>query len=232
MIRRNEAELLDAPDVPDELVHRAYRHIAAIHYWLGDVRFMTRAIRRDRLPVRRILDVGCATGLISQWVGRNLGVEVVGADIQPRPAANAPIPILRADARFDPLPVADVAFSMHLGHHLAEDDLVRLIRNVGRYCQRFILLDLVRHPLPLALFRLFLAPLICGIDAEDGQRSIRRSYTPGEWRRIAATALADSGGSFQLTVAPLYVRQVVDVAYGDLDSVPERAGEAFAETGQ
>jgi hypothetical protein len=33
--------------------------------------------------------------------------------------------------------------------------LLDLIRNVGRSCRRFILLDLVvRHPLPLALFRL------------------------------------------------------------------------------
>ncbi len=214
MVRSNQSEILDGPDVPDELVQRAYRDIAAIHRWLGDERFMIRAIRRDPLPVRRILDVGCATGIVLQRVGRKLGVEMVGADIQPRPAIAAPIRIVRADARFDPLPKADVAYCMHLGHHVSADDLISLIRNVGRYSRRFILLDLVRHPLPLTLFRLFVAPLICEIDAEDGRRSIRRSYTPAELREIAAAALAGSTGTYRSSVAPFYMRQVVDISYG------------------
>ena len=128
MHRRNEAEMLDASDIPDELVQKAYQDLAAIHDWLGDVRFIVRAIRRNPLPVRRILDVGCATGLILQRVGRTLGVEAIGVDIQPRPAVAAPVPIVRANACVDPLPAADVAFCMHLGHHLTGDDVIRLLR--------------------------------------------------------------------------------------------------------
>jgi SAM-dependent methyltransferase len=229
MIRRNEGEIVDRPDLPDELVQRAYRDIAAIHDWLGDVRFMAGAIRSDPLPVRRILDVGCATGLVLQKIGRKLGVEVMGVDIQPRPAISAPIPILRANACLDPLPVADVAFCMHLGHHLSEEELIRLIRNVGRSCRRFILLDLVRHPLPLALFRLFVAPLICKIDAEDGRRSIRRSYTARELHEIVATALAGSDGTFCLSVAPFHIRQVVDISYRGVESDNQSQSEIFAE---
>lgn len=223
---------MDGPLVSDELVGRAYRDLAAIHYWLGDERFMVSAIRRDPLPVRRILDVGCATGIVLQRVGRKLGVDAVGADIQPRPAVAEPVPIIRADACRDALPEADVAFCMHLGHHLSADNLIRLIRNVGRYCRRFILLDLVRHPLPLALFRMFLAPLICEIDAEDGQQSIRRSYTPAEMREVATAALAGSGSTFRLSVAPLYVRQVVDISYARV--APERCPECSisAEEGE
>src|SRR5207247_859074 len=120
-----------------------------------------------------------------------------------------------ADALHDPLPSADVAFSMHLGHHLNEPDLVSLIRNVGRFCRRFILLDLVRHSLPLVMFRLFIAPFVCRIDAEDGQRSIRRSYTPIELRRITKSALAGSASGFRLSVAPFYIRQVIDISYAN-----------------
>jgi SAM-dependent methyltransferase len=220
MIQKNETELLDQTDLPDELVKRAYRDIARIHRWLGDTRLIVRAIRQDPLPVHRILDVGCATGLVLEEVGRRLGVEVVGADLHPHPCIAAPVSILQADARCDALPFADVAFAMHFAHHLRERDLVQLIRNVGRFCRRFILLDLVRHPLPLALFRLFIAPLVCPIDAEDGQRSIRRSYTPIEFQRITASALAGTGSSFRISVSPFHIRQVIDISYANAGSYP------------
>jgi SAM-dependent methyltransferase len=215
MVRANELEILDETGIPDELVERAYRDLANIHRWLGDTRSIIRAIRRDPLPVRRVLDVGCATGLVLEHVGRALDLEVIGADINPHPSIAAPVPIVQADARRDPLPFADVAFSMHLGHHLSERDLIELIRNVGRFCRRYILLDLVRHPLPLRLFRLFLKPLVCPIDAEDGQRSIRRSYTPAELRTITAKAVGGSGATRHLSVAPLYIRQVMDISYAN-----------------
>ena len=213
MKRVQKRELLDYPDVPDLLVAQAYRQLAGIHRWLGDTRFIVRAIRRDVLPVRRILDVGCATGVVAHEVGRRLGVEAIGVDIHPRPSIPARVPILRADACTDQLPMADVAFSMCLGHHLGERDLVRLIRNVGRSCRRLILLDLVRHPLPLSLFRLFLTPFLCPIDAIDGQLSVRRSYTPAELRAVAAEALSGTGSVFRHAVAPFYIRQVLDISY-------------------
>jgi SAM-dependent methyltransferase len=213
--RESGSEILDRDGLPDALVERAYRDLATIHHWLGDTRHIVRAIRQDALPIRRIMDVGCGTGVVLAEVGRKLGVEVVGADIKSHPAIAAPIPIVKADARHEPLPFADIAFSMHLGHHLSEPDLTRLIRNVGRFCRRFILLDLVRHPLPLALFRLFVAPFVCPIDAKDGQISVRRSYTPAEFRRVAASALAGAGGTFRQSVAPFHLRhlrQVIDIS--------------------
>ena len=210
--RENGTEILDADGVPDELVKRAYRDLARIHRWLGDTQFVIRAIREDPTPVRRILDVGCGTGLVLEDVRRKLGVEAFGVDVNPRRSITA-IPTFQADAIRDSLPSADVAFSMHLGHHLSEDDLVSLIRNVGKFCRRFILLDLVRHPLPLALFRLFVAPFVCRIVVADGQKSIRRSYTPAELRRIAGSAIAGSDGTFRQSVAPLYARQVIDIFY-------------------
>jgi SAM-dependent methyltransferase len=214
MLRQDEPEMLDDTSLPQDLVNRAYRDMASIHRWLGDVRFMVRAIRADSTPVRRILDVGCGTGLVLQRVGRALNTQVVGVDIRPGLRCGAPVPIVRVDACRDPLPDADVAFCMYVCHHLDPEDLSRMIRNVGRYCRRFILLDLVRHPLPLALFRMFVAPLVCQIDAQDGQRSIRRSYTPAELREITAAAVEGSPASFRVSVAPGWIRQVVDISYG------------------
>jgi SAM-dependent methyltransferase len=213
MHREYKHEVLDAPDVPDAQASRAYRDLARIHHWLGDTRFIVGAIRRNPWPVRRILDVGCATGLVSEDVGRKLGVEAFGVDLNPRRSGGASIHMIQADATRDPLPCADVAFSMHMGHHLTEADVMGLIRNVGRFCRRFILLDLVRHAMPLALFRVFVAPLVSRITAQDGVTSIRRSYTPAELRRIAATALSGSGATFRHSVTAFYIRQVIDVSY-------------------
>jgi hypothetical protein len=146
-------------------------------------------------------------------IRQKLPVDVVGVDIRPPKMADRPFPIWRADAVRDPLPQADVAFSMYLGHHLSEKDLVDLIRNVSRFCRRFILLDLVRHPLPLSLFRAFVAPFVSPIVGADGQTSIRRSFTRTEVERIVNEALAASNAVFQYSVAPLYIRQVVDISY-------------------
>ena len=213
MPRENRAEILDSEDTPEPLVQRAYRDIARIHGWLGETGYMARAIRKNPLPVRQILDVGCGTGLVLEDIGRRLGVEAVGVDVRPHPSIAAPVPIFQADAVSDSLPRADVAFCMHLVHHLSEEDSILLIQNVGRFCPRFIILDLVRHPLPLALFRMFVAPFICPIDVEDGKLSIRRAYTPAEMSGIATRALSGTGSRFRHSVAPLYTRQVIDISY-------------------
>jgi SAM-dependent methyltransferase len=199
---------------------------------LGDTGAIVRAIRRDSLPVRRVLDVGCATGMVLAEIGERLNVEVIGVDLDPRPSISS-VPVVRADAIRERLPDADVAFSMHMAHHLPEEELAQLIRNVGRSARRFILLDLVRHPVPLALFRLFVAPLMGYIAAEDGRRSVRRAFTTAELKQVTERALAGSGSVFRHSVTPFYIRQMIDIRYGsksDFDDVD--LGDAGAVAGE
>ncbi len=213
MERTAEREILDQPGVPDALADQAYHQLARIHRYLGDTAVILNAIRRDPLPVRRIMDIGCATGGVLREIGQKLGVETVGVDVAPRGGRDGRVRIVRADAVRDPLPKSDLAFSMYLGHHLSEQDVVALIRNVGRFTRRFLLLDLVRHPLPLALFRTFVAPFVCPVVVADGDLSIRRSYTRKEMGALAVQALAGSSSRFRHSVAPLYMRQVIDISY-------------------
>ena len=213
MQRSFQTESLERDEIPEEQVARAHRDLTRIHRLLGDTRAIVSALRRDPLPVRRVLDVGCGRGGVLRHVRTELGVEVVGVDLQ-RPANTAwPVSIIRADAVRDCLPSADVAFSMYLAHHLTEDQLTELILNVGRSCRRFLLLDLVRHPLPLAMFRLFVAPFACPIVAADGQISICRSYTPAELARVAGDALEGTGARFRHSITRLYTRQLLDISY-------------------
>lgn len=208
-----QAEILDGGNVPRVLVDQAYQDLTRIHRFLGDTHSVVAAVRRDPLPVRRILDIGCAHGGVLREIQHRLDVDAVGVDLCPPDQADTPFPILRADAIRDRLPAADVAFSMYMAHHLAPAELAGLIRNVGRSCRRFILLDLVRHRLPLILFRLFVAPLVSPIVVADGPLSIRRSYTPAELAQIAREGLAGTGARWKHSVAPLYIRQVLDISY-------------------
>ena len=112
-----------------------------------------------------------------------------------------------------PLPDSDVAVAVCVAHHLSDSDYMELIRNVGRYCRRFVILDLVRHRLPLTLFRLAVCPLIHPVNASDGRQSICRSYTPPEMGALVTRALEGTRGRFRHSVAPLYMRQIVDISY-------------------
>ena len=217
-VRRSfHKEITEGQDVPEEVVSRVHRDLTRIHRMLGDTRAVIAALRRDPLPVRRVLDIGCGHAGVLNEVRRRLGVEVIGVDLQPPRRTDSPIRIICADAVRDALPEADVAYSICLAHHLPEHELLALIRNAGRYCRRFILVDLVRHQLPLALFRLFVAPFIDPVSSSDGCLSIRRSYTPAELRAAVVRALEGTEATFRHWVAPFRVRQVADIRYRETE---------------
>jgi SAM-dependent methyltransferase len=211
MNRSYETEILDGEDLPEDVVARAHQDLDRLHGLLGNTAAFVAALKNDPFPVRRILDVGCGHGGLLLQLQRKLGVDVVGADL--RPPAVSPFPILQADVARDPLPEADVAICTYLAHHLSEDEFVSLIRNVGRSCRRFIILDLVRHRLPLVLFRIFLGPLLSPVNVADGCTSIRRSMQPAEMRAVVTKALAGTDATFQYSRTPLYSRQMVDIRY-------------------
>jgi hypothetical protein len=117
--------------------------------------------------------------------------------------------VIAADALAGPLPEADVAVTTLMAHHLTPEQNVALIRNVSRSCRRFIIHDLIRHPLPLVLFTLFICPLIGREAAVDGRQSIRRAYTPDEFRQL----VAGTGATFTMDVSPFRSRQIVDIRF-------------------
>lgn len=215
MERSFTPEILDGDNVPEEQAARVYREITAIHRLLGDTRCLVQALRRDPLPIRSILDIGCGQGGVLEHVTKTLAVPGIGVDIvTPLPSRSLTSqPIIQANAVRDALPQADVAIATHLAHHLTDQELIQMIGNVGRSCRRFILLDLVRSPLPLALFRIFIAPFLSRIAASDGQTSVHRAYTPAELNAVVTTALSGSKAIFRHSVAPFSIRQVVDISY-------------------
>ena len=210
MLRSEDTEILDDPHIPETVRERCYSDLARTQRWLGNWRAVTELLRRDPVPVRSVLDIGCGHGALARELRKRLGVIATGIDTRP-PLRLDEIPILRADAVRDPLPRADAAVSLMVAHHLSSDELAALIRNVGRYCRRFVILDLVRARMPIVLFRAFVAPWIDPINAADGVRSIKRAYTVAEMRALVAA----TGVSFRHYAAPLGIRQIVDIRYGE-----------------
>jgi SAM-dependent methyltransferase len=209
MQRSFDSEILDGDGVPPDVVARAHRGLRLTHTLLGNRAAILRALGRDGPPVRRVLDVGCGHGAMLADIRARLDVDVIGADL--KPPTDSPVPIMRADVTRDPLPDADVAISICLLHHLTDEQVVALIRNVGRSCRRFIILDLVRSRIPLTLFRMAAPLVLPPVNVSDGALSIRRAFTPAEFRALVSRAL--DGGPFRHTVAPFSIRQVADITY-------------------
>ena len=213
MLRSYEEEILESGGLPPEMVARAHRGLSLTHRLLGNHAAIIRALRSDGEKVRRVLDIGCGHGGLLERVRRELDVEVIGVDLRPPANGGAKVPILQLDAVRDRLPQADVAVSVCLAHHLREGEFVEMIRNVGRSCRRFVILDLVRHYVPLALFSMAAPLFLPKVNVLDGRLSIRRAYTPGEFRAILQRATAGTGGSFRHTVAPFRIRQMADIRF-------------------
>jgi SAM-dependent methyltransferase len=211
MTRSFDPEILDDPGVPDAVLDISHRDLIRTHRYLGHTWLLLRELRRHPGPLRRVMDVGCGRGGLLKIVRRKLGVEVVGVDLRVPPGSS--VPIVGADAVRDPLPECDVALAVCLVHHLSETELADLIRNVGRSARRFIVLDLVRHPLPLFLFRIFVAPFLYSVNGIDGIQSIRRSFTGREMRAVVDGAVQGSGATVRHRVAPLWLHQMVDIRW-------------------
>jgi SAM-dependent methyltransferase len=206
-------EIIDGPDLPDDVMRKVHGDLTRAHRWLGNTAAILSALKRDPLPVRRVLDIGCGNGGLLLEIRRKLRTEVIGVDLR-APCPNlTTVPILEANAVSDRLPECDVAVAVCVAHHLSDADCAALIRNVGRSCRRFIILDLVRHRLPLTLFGLAVGPWLHPVNGQDGRQSIRRSHTPPEMAALVAEALAGTQARFRHSVAPLYMRQIVDITY-------------------
>jgi 2-polyprenyl-3-methyl-5-hydroxy-6-metoxy-1,4-benzoquinol methylase len=215
MRRCEDPELMDAEDASDEDLAESYRQLESTNRWLGNTAAVLRLLRRRPMTFKRVLDIGCGQGGLLLEIRKRFNVDVIGFDLRPAPPQSS-VPILSGNAVTDALPEADVAICVMMAHHLTETELAGLIRNVSRSCSRLIFLDLVRHPMPLWLFRIFVSPFLGRINALDGQTSIRRAYTAEEMREIVAGALRAGDRpvkSLRHIVAPFWTRQVVDISW-------------------
>ena len=213
MRRSLTPEIMDDPRVPSETWERFHRQLGALQRLLGNQRAILDALRRHPHPIGRVLDIGCGNGQMLNAIQRDLRVEVQGIDLRPPHRQFFDVPIATADAARDRLPDADVAICVTVFHHLTVDEITAVVRNASRSVRRLIVLDLVRHWVPLALFTVLVAPFVMRVVAQDGCQSIRRAYTPAELRAIVEGALNGSRARLIHSVTPFRSRQMIDITW-------------------
>jgi len=169
----------------------------------------------DRLPALhrnrplKIVDVGSGYGdmlrRIEQWAAqRGIAVELIGIDINANglraaresTLASSAIQWIHGDAiSCAKTADADVVTASGMTHHLAEEELVRLLQWMEKTARvGWIIVDLHRKPLPYRVFGAIMrGPWWHRFIRPDGLRSIRRSFLAEDWVRMCAAAGLGAG---------------------------------------
>lgn len=161
--RSSEAELMDAPDVPKNLLFRNLYELDLINRLLGGHSITLTGIKKlitDKNKTYHVVDIGCGGGdtmvAIARWARRNdYKVIITGVDINVHAITYAKqycrdfneIITLESDYR-DFLKIAkdvDVVHCSLFCHHLKEDELVELFGYLKNASEGFVINDLQRH---------------------------------------------------------------------------------------
>lgn len=202
--RRDEPELLDLGVGSAEDVQESLADLWRINRYLGGVYLLTRHLYK-RLEAHSapttVVDIGSGSaeiaGTIARWTQRKqLPVQVIAVDLAARNLALAPandhLRLMQADATrlpFAPESVDYLISSLFL-HHFSPEQVITILRTSFAYARRSIVMsDLIRGWLPLIGFKL-VQPVFARsyITRHDGMVSIRRAYTPDEFRELADAA--------------------------------------------
>jgi len=200
--RSMDSEYIDDPALPAGDYTAAMRDLERVNLILGAYRptlaFLEGATQG--MGSIRLLDIGSGHGdglrRIAQWAAwRGIAAELTGLDLSPAATTAAiaatppqlPIRFVSGDVfTHVPDPAPDFIVSSLFAHHLEDDDVVRFVRWMETHAQRgWHINDLHRHPLAWAGFGVLskvmrLHPIV----QHDGEISVRRGFTRGEWRRI------------------------------------------------
>jgi len=204
-----EPEWMDAPAADPRMLGRSLRFIRAVNAGLGYTRSTLAHLARfsrgwKRGETIRIIDFATGSAdlprAVLRWAeAHGFDVRVVGVELHAETAraaagasrGDARLSIVRADVL--DLPFEDGSFdyaltSMFL-HHLRDDDVVRVLKNMSRVARRGIVAaDLLRHRRAYAwitLFTLLANPML----RHDARVSVAQAFTKGE-----VLALRDRAG--------------------------------------
>lgn len=162
--RSYELELLDAPNIPKELLFKNLRELDVVNRLLGGHAITLSGIKKlviDKTKTYRIVDIGCGGGdamkQIAKWAKTNhFKVELIGVDMN----ADA-IQFMKEECKeFSNITGivsdyreflksntdVDIIHCSLFCHHLKDDELIELFQFMNQYAKvGFIINDLQRH---------------------------------------------------------------------------------------
>jgi SAM-dependent methyltransferase len=207
--RSQKLERMDTGDYTPEEYARFLKDIAFINRRIGDTAAIEKTLLAEieRLDLKEfsVLDLGAGSGELLRFIAEfahrtNRRAFLVGLDlheqslhVMKRESVEVEeIHALRADALH--LPFADDSFDFTISslftHHLTDDQIVDVFREMDRVAARSIFsIDLQRHPMAWILYKLFcwsngISPMV----RYDGSLSILRSFKRDELLDLAAKA--------------------------------------------
>jgi len=198
---------MDDPELDGDAHHSALRALSRVHRIsrcgarFRD--FLTRTLPESTEPVR-VLDLACGGGDLSldiaRWARRTgTPVAVTGVDLSARAlgfageraeAEGLSIEWVEADVLTDlPTGPFDLIVSSLFLHHLAEEEVVALLRTAAERTKHLVVEDLRRSPLGFALAWAGLRLLSrAHVTHVDGPRSVRAAWRREEFHQLAARA--------------------------------------------
>lgn len=207
--RSYELELIDTGDYSPEEYEGCLVELRRVNRWLGDNRALKNSllvgVEQQKLETFSVLDVGAGSGellrVIARWARtQNRRANLTGLELNERSATSIlqestdfpEVNAVRGNALALPFPdnSFDFAISSLFTHHLRNDAVVSVLKEMNRVAHRGIfVIDLHRHPLAYLFYttvgKLFLHNRLI---RSDGALSILRSFKPAEFRRLAEDA--------------------------------------------
>ena len=204
--RSLELEHLDKGDYTAEEYEGCIIELQRVNRWLGDKRALRDSllteIQKANLQSFSVLDVGAGSGellqVIADWARhRGQRPQLVGVELNARSAETIAkraedIEAIRGNG-FQ-LPFADEKFDYAIcslfTHHFKNDDVVKILRELGRVASHeIVVIDLHRHPIAY-FFYTTIGRLVFHnrLIREDGALSILRSFKPKELASLAEQA--------------------------------------------
>ena len=207
--RSQKLERIDTGDYTPEEYEQFLKDIAYINRRLGDNAALEKTLLAEieRLDLKEfsVLDVGAGSGELLRFIAEfanRMGRQatLVGIDLN-RQAIDS---MRKGSAEFDSIfPVRgdaldlpfdpdsfDYCISSLFTHHLKDDQIVALFKEMDRVSRRGIIsIDLHRHPMAWILYKLFcwshgISPMV----RYDGSLSILRSFRGNELQKLASRA--------------------------------------------
>jgi SAM-dependent methyltransferase len=225
--RSEQKELLDQEEIPEQDLFRNLKELDFINHWLGGYNISFNALKKVIRPDRRytLVDIGCGGGdtlkRISRWNKRsNYQLDLYGVDIKPvciayarENVAGEAINLICDDYRqtFSHLKHADIIHACLFCHHLAENQLIELVRFALNNRCVLIINDLERNPFAYYsikwLTQFFSKSYLV---KNDAPLSVLRGFKRKEW-----FAIVQKAGAVNYTIHNKWAFRHEVIVYGN-----------------